>query len=323
MKNNFLIYFVFIFFIGTSILCAQEYAGGGTPQQWSMTFDTIKSKVNVLLERNNQLSADYRSLVESQQKTVQSIEEQGTKNLSMQQFIKERHGKTDQQVRQEELEGQLKVKKVQLAIRQGQALELKDQLTRLNRLLELKKTKIADLELRQNMPAASAQTADVISASGDAELDNLRKELEEQKAEEVHLEEQLCSMTQETKHPEMALLREKLASLQRQKEELLKGAPVIEGHKGSSDIDRKMYFAAIEQKAKLESRIHQFENKMNSLKSSSGFSVTWTKEKKKLIHEVVQMDARNSQLRGKINNLREDIALLKEGVNNLQKKVKK
>lgn len=318
----FLLYFCLILCKAPVLLYAQEeYAGGGTQEQWQLTFDTIRTKVNGLLVRNNQLSAEYRQLQDALTKTQAAIVEQDDKNASMRQFLKERHGRTDQQVRLEELAAQLKLAKTQLAVRQGQALELKDKLAQANKTVDLKKTRVADLELRQNMPAVTA--AVVAPTSGDAELDGLRKELEDQKAEEVHLEDQLSAMMTQAEHPEMVLLKEKLDFLQRQKDELLKGAPVEQARKSASEIDRKMYFAAIEQKAKLESKIHRFENQINMLKNASGVSVSWAAQKKKLIHDVVQMDAHNAQLREKINNLRQDIALLKEQVDTLQKQVKK
>ncbi len=319
-KIFFLVYFFFALLAGLGLSYAQEYPGGGNVAQWRLTFDVIKAKVAGLLEENNRLTQEKQSYDDSLKSISQEIDGQSSKNTSMQQLLNERRGKTDQQVRIEQLEAQLKLKKVQSAARQAKALEFKSQLEDLKRTVELKKLKVADLELHQNMPSASNAVA-LRVASGDVELDALRKELEDQKAEEAKLEDQLSSMTKAAHHPEIALLKQKADFLRKQKMELLKtqSQPLVTAN--NAPIDRNVYYTALQQKTQLEEKIRQFEIKINALKNMPSVKNDWPAQKKKLVHQIVQNDARNHQLREKINSIREDIGLLKDQVASLEKKV--
>ena len=81
------------------------------PEQWQLTLDVIKSKAQTLKIENNGLQVEYRQLIGEVQKLRQSIYNQQNKNEQMERFIKERHGRTDQQVRIEELTQIIKTKK--------------------------------------------------------------------------------------------------------------------------------------------------------------------------------------------------------------------
>ncbi len=85
------------------------------PEQWQLTLDVIKSKVQSLIIENNRLQVEYRKLIEQAQKLQQSIDDQQDKNGQMDRFLKERHGRTDQQVRIEELTRIIKTKRRQEA----------------------------------------------------------------------------------------------------------------------------------------------------------------------------------------------------------------
>ena len=81
------------------------------PEQWQLTLDVIKSKAQTLVIENNGLQVEYRQLIEQLQKLQQSINDQQNKNEQMGRFLKERHGRTDQQVRIEELAQIIKTKR--------------------------------------------------------------------------------------------------------------------------------------------------------------------------------------------------------------------
>ena len=80
------------------------------PDQWQLSLDAIQSKVQALVIENNGLRAEYRQLIEQVQKLQQSIDAQQYKNEQMGRFLKERHGRTDQQVRIEALVRSIKTK---------------------------------------------------------------------------------------------------------------------------------------------------------------------------------------------------------------------
>ena len=50
-------------------------------------------------------------------------------------------------------------------------------------------------------------------------------------------------------------------------------------------------------------------------------ALSWPLKKKKLIHEMVQTDARNNQMRDKIKVLKEDIEVLRDQVARLERRV--
>ena len=50
-------------------------------------------------------------------------------------------------------------------------------------------------------------------------------------------------------------------------------------------------------------------------------ALSWPAKKKKLVHEMVQADARNNQVREKIKVLREDIDVLKDQVARLERRI--
>jgi len=62
---------------------------------------------------NNGLQVEYRQLTGQVQKLQQSIDAQQYKNEQMERFLKERHGRTDQQVRIEALTRIIKTKRQQ------------------------------------------------------------------------------------------------------------------------------------------------------------------------------------------------------------------
>lgn len=73
------------------------------PEQWQLTLDVIKSKAQALMVENNSLQVEYRQFTGQVQELQQSIDEQQHKNDQMARFLKERNGRTDQQLRIEEL----------------------------------------------------------------------------------------------------------------------------------------------------------------------------------------------------------------------------
>ena len=50
-------------------------------------------------------------------------------------------------------------------------------------------------------------------------------------------------------------------------------------------------------------------------------TLSWPLKRKKLIHDMVQTDARNNQMRDKIKELHEDIDVLKDQVARLERRV--
>lgn len=74
-------------------------------------------------------------------------------------------------------------------------------------------------------------------------------------------------------------------------------------------------------KDQLEADISVYESRMDELRATSLNALPWALKRKKLIHEMVQTDARNNKMRDKIKALREDIDVLKDQVARLERRV--
>ena len=109
---------------------------------WLLPLDTIKASSSQLMAQNTRLTVDYHALLEEIDQLNVSIEEQGRKNAALADFLKTRHGRSDQQVRIQELERQIK------ASRRG-ASKPENELDRLRQELKVEKANEAKLEKTQ------------------------------------------------------------------------------------------------------------------------------------------------------------------------------
>lgn len=80
------------------------------PEQWQVTLDDIKSKSQTLGVENDGLKAEYRQLLQEVQELQQSIDDQQAKNRQAEDFLRTRHGRTDQQLRIDELTQAIRTK---------------------------------------------------------------------------------------------------------------------------------------------------------------------------------------------------------------------
>jgi hypothetical protein len=107
------------------------------PEKWQLTLDVIKSKAQALGIKNNGLQVEYQELVEQAQKLQQSIDDQQYKNEQMSRFLKEQHGRTEQQVRIKELTQSIKTKSQEAGTYQNTVHQpADDQLPQLRKQLE-------------------------------------------------------------------------------------------------------------------------------------------------------------------------------------------
>jgi predicted RNase H-like nuclease (RuvC/YqgF family) len=268
------------------------------PEQWQLTLDVIKAKAQTLLIKNNELHAEYRQLGQKVQDLNQALKDAKDKNEGMRLFLQERHGRTDQQAQLEALQQTVKTKKQQAAGLRKQLENLEKKQADLDRTIQLQKARLADIQRRpldqqkQNpLPAASAV---------DRQLTDLRGQLEEAKKQEVILENKLSFL--KSGGPSQSLNAD------------------IEGTLAWAN--QRKYDELKKRKDQLEDAIRTYEMRMDQLKSSGGLAaLSWPVQKKKLIHEMVQKDARNNQLREKIKILREDVDILKDQVAKLERRV--
>jgi chromosome segregation ATPase len=238
------------------------------PEQWQLTLDVIKSKAQNLLVENNGLQGEYRQLIDQAQKLQQSIDGQQSKNEQLELFLNERHGLTDQQMRIEELTGNIKTKSQQVRDEDQQLEDLKRKQSRL------------DYKIQQAPAAQNTAQSPV-----EDQLPQLRKQLEDETRQEVLLENEL--------------------------EDLKAGGKIQ--NLGAGTLK--------ERKEELEADIYAYELRMEELRRSSLTALSWPLKKKELVHEMVQVDARNNKMRDQIKGLHEDIDVLKDQVAKLERRV--
>jgi hypothetical protein len=173
-----------LFIITLPLLCGQVDAKAqvpeelsSMPEQWQLTLDVIKSKAQTLLVENNGLQAEYRQLVGQAQKLQGSINGQQISNEKLQRSLEERHGRTDQQLRIEELTQGIKIKTQQARDIEQQWQDLKRKQLLLDRKAALPPV------IEGN---ARSRTED--------QLPQLRKQLEAESTQEVLLENELNAL---------------------------------------------------------------------------------------------------------------------------------
>ena len=268
-----------------------------------MTLDVIKSKAQTLMIENNGLEGQYQQLIGQVQKLRQSVDAQQYKNEQMNRFIKERHGRTDQQTRIEELAQIIKTKKKQARIFDEQLGNLQKKKAGLDRKIQLLKYTISDIELHQQAEDEKVKPAQTTAQSqADDQLAQLRKRLEDENKQEVLLENEQVVLKTSDKSKNL-------------------NVDLMDSDTQLSQASARMYDKLRRRKEELEMNIHTYELRMDALKQSSLTALSWPLKRKRLIHEMVQIDTRNNQMQGKIKVLREDIGILKDQIARLERRV--
>ena len=106
---------ILLFFLCPAFALAQELPVSQDPAMntppWQLTLDVIKSKAQVLIDVNNKLMAEHDSLVGQQKQVMVDTRDLQMKNEDLKKFLKERHGKSDQQIKIDDLTEQINRKK--------------------------------------------------------------------------------------------------------------------------------------------------------------------------------------------------------------------
>jgi len=312
--NHFIIIFALLW--GGVDACAQlPEELSSRPEQWQLTLDTIKSKAHKLLLENNGLQAQYHELASQEQHLLQLIYDQQDNIDQLNRFIKERHGRTSQQMRIEELTEIIKIKKQKVKILEEQFENLQIKQSILERQIQTLNDTISNLEAHR---PSSPQVDD--------QLTMLRKQLEDQLRQEVILKNETIALKNGGNGQNLNLnvvnaqnrqLQARLDALRLQE---------LKIKNSSSDAQLAMANARMINKLKqrrdqLNASINAYETRMDQLRESSLVTVSWPVRKKRLIHEMVQKDARNNLMREKIKDLHEDINILKDQVAKLERRI--
>lgn len=323
------IFFIIFLLCGAVNTRAQmpEESSSMPAQQWTSTLDGIKSQAHYLVIQNNGLQTEYQRLMQQAANLQQAINDQQDKNEQMANFLKERNGKTDQQVRIEELTQMIKNKKMQ-ALSNQESLENLDrkQVNLEHSIQKMQQTLDKTEELMQASKVQAPVVKAAINPQADEQLIQLRKQLDEETRQEVLLENELKSLktTGSGKIVKVAdveaenkKLEAHLYAMQLQEERNRKARSDAR----LSQVSALMYNRLKKHKEELESKIYAYEMQMEEFKKLSLSGLSGKVKKNLLVHQVVQMDASNNKMREKIKVYQEDIDVLKDQVARLERRV--
>ena len=293
------------------------------PEQWQLTLDVIKSKAADLMVKNNGLQDEYRQLLNQQQKLQQSVWDQQTKNEEMSRLLNVRHGRTNQEEQIEQLSQAIKIKNQRIEAYGEQIDNLNRKKAELDHKIQLLKITVAGLELHEQanqQPIPEAKNN--IESPVDDQLIELRKQNENENNQEVLLENELATLKNgdQAQHLNVNALEEENKQLEDRLDQLRLEKLQYDKHSSNlmaSNGNEQRYEKLKKRKDELEANISVYEMRMESLRDTSLMSMSWPLKKKKIVHEMVQIDAHNNQIRGKIKVVKEDIAVLKDQVTKL------
>lgn len=288
-------------------------------ESWQLTLDVIKAQARTLMIKNNGLQGEYQRLAGQVQKLDQQISDRQHQNEKLSRYLKERHGRSDQQVRIEQLKQGIKIKQQQLGTFEQRSQNLRRKQADLQRKVRLEKLTVAQAQLRGEAQKQQARASEDEDFSKADQLARVRRQLEDENKQEVLLENELKALKTgdqgqgphaDAIEQENKKLQARLDVLRLQKQRYDQRSPDA----ALARANRHRYDELKKRKDELEADIGAYEERMDQLRESSATGLSWPEKKKKLIHAMVQTDARNNQIRGKIKVLREDIDVLRDQV---------
>lgn len=310
-----------------SYLLKQSMETQGTAPTWQLTLDVIKAKAEALLQKNNDMMAQRDALLKQYNQEQKIIETLKKNNEEIRQFLKERHGRSDEQFKMDEIEAQIHQRKALLKETQDRLVQLNQVSEGLDQKIQLKKLRISDIQIdqkKQDLQLSMQQALKEKDASkDDDELIALKKKLHEQKEQEAVLEKQgdqaqlgMFKEPVQVSTEEINALEEKQDNLRHQKDDLQKR---LNGDNNQANMHR--YQELMLKKSELEEKIKGFEVVLNQLKESSKENLTDDKSNKLMLKQMIKIDNRNTQLKQKVHELQENVLVLRSQVRRLEKKV--
>ncbi len=299
-----------------------------TPE-WQLTIDVIKKKARGLMENDVLLKQEYDSLAEEYKIAQEGQREWELKNEALRQGLRQGHGRDEGQVSLNDLMSQVKSREKEVHILQNNFSEIKNENDSVDRVIGLKKLKISDIELYQKTQdielSAEEKSKQQDSLENNDELDDLNQKANHEKELEENLQRQLeeikrgfqgSYIPEPVNEAEIKVLQEKLNLLRKQKDDLQKQTNV-----DNNQPNNNRYLQLSVKKKDLQEKIKEFDEQLNYFKDPEALGVLNSKEKRQMVHQMSQEDKKNIQLRQKISNTKEDVSLLREQVNRLERKV--
>ncbi|MEI7998183.1 MAG: hypothetical protein WCH62_01575 [Candidatus Omnitrophota bacterium] len=273
--------------------------------EWQLTIDVIRAKAQSLMEENAKLIAEQSSLEAEYKKLQEQIRDWELKNETLRQLLKERRGRTDQQLHIDDLTRQVSMKKGEINNTQEKMFKLQKEVAKVS---SRNSKELKQIHLEQQLQ------------KNELGEDHLKEKLQKNKAREKELEQQLDLLKRGQAagqfNKDSQLSQTQAEQLRKEKEDLQNLINV-----DNNQAKGERYHQLSLKKRQLEAKIKDFEVQLNQLKAQNSLGLSGNKKKKQLLHQMVQMDNRNNQMRQRITNLREDVVVLREQVSRFERKV--
>ncbi len=306
-----------------------SHAAGPNAPEWILTLDVIKAKTEALMGKNSKLMAEREALIREYKEKQETIRSWQAKNQDLREFLKKRHGRSNEEMKVDELAEQIKAKKEQLKVFNEQLLNLNKELESAEQKLQLKRLRISDLQLKRNQDGLEAKMQQVLKqqeiTEDDAEMIGLKQQFQKHKEQETALEGQVkelefqrmgaAAMPPVVDEQQIKVLEEKVQSLRQQKEDLQK-----QFNSDNTQAGLQRYQQLMARKKELEDKIKGFDTQLSQLNSPQAKGLSENKTNKQLLKQMVQLDSQNARLRQKISIFGENVALLKTQVKRLERR---
>ena len=307
-----------------------SHQGGANAPEWLLTLDVIKAKTEALMGKNSKLMAERESLMREYKDQQEKIHSWQAKNHDLMEFLKTRHGRSDEEMKVVELNGQIKAKKEQLKALNDGLINLNKEAEAVDQKIQLKKLRISDLQLKHNQDGLEAKMQQVLKQQeiieDDAEMIGLKQQLQQQKDQEQAFEGQVkeldyqrmsaAATSQPVDDQKIKVLEDKVQSLRQQKEDLQKHI-----NSDNSQANLQRYQQLMTRKNELQSKIKDFDSQLGQLNGGKGNDLTEDKTNKQLLKRMIQLDNQNARLRQQITIFGENVTLLKTQVKRLERRL--
>ena len=214
--------------------------------------------------------------------------------------------------------------KIKIKTMEEQYKNLQSKASKLEKKIELLNDMMVALKLHQQAENPKIQNSSYTPA-GDS-LASLRKQLEDANRQEILLSNELQALRRGGRMQNMNVADINAQNSQLEARLNILRLQKIQQDKVSSDTllaqaSERMINKLKARKDELEAKIAAYEMRMDQLRESSLIGLSWGAKKKRMVHDMVEKDARNNLMREKIKVLHEDIGILRDQVAKLERRM--
>jgi chromosome segregation ATPase len=295
--------------------------------QWSSSLDGIEATMTTLLETNNKLGVEYRALNDEVTKLERELSKQGQTNKGLEEAIREKNGTLDVSAQAEEVKAQIAKTEKDIAQAKSTLADLKARQQRVDTRIELRRLKLKQLELDKQAALPNRNTGgNKILSSLEAEVRNLKDQVANQKEQGQQFQERIDALNNSNDQEavqarqlseENRSLKADLAKLTQAEQDLqiLARGEVPLGTDPNVLANFQKYQELETAQRGLKEKTTLVTARKNQLDShilSDGMT------EKNLGANIKTLQEQNRQLEVRIENLRENIAVLDYKINSLE-----